>query len=250
MAVINPFDFFVEPYAETLPVRLCRRAGARAAPYLEHEHGGRRARAPSCAGVRRARARRRVDFLVELNQRVQRDDRATSSGMEPGRADARGDAGAAARGSCRDIGLAARADPAPARPRRALRVRLPDPAQRRHRSRSTGRRAPTPTSPTCTPGPRSICPGAGWIGLDATSGLLCGEGHICRSPRTPHYRVAPRRSPARSSLRRSSFDFDMAVDADREDAARHQAVHGRGTGQRSTRSASRSMPTCRRRMCA
>ena len=55
-------------------------------------------------------------------------------------------------GSCRDTRLAAGAGPAQPRPRRALRLGLPDPAQARPRRRSTARPAPTTTSPTCTPG--------------------------------------------------------------------------------------------------
>mgnify|MGYP003693989671 CR=1 FL=1 len=116
-------------------------------------------------------------MLVRLNQQLQHE--ITLSGAHGARrADARRDARAARSGSCRDtgwllvqilrhLGIAARfasgyliqlvADVKP----------LDGP--------SGHRRA---ISPTCTRGPRSILPGAGWIGLDPTSGLLAGEGHI------------------------------------------------------------------------
>ena len=54
--------------------------------------------------------------------------------------------------------LAAGPDAAPSRPRRALRLRLSDPAAARHRSARRSARGREPTSPTCTPGPRSISP--------------------------------------------------------------------------------------------
>ena len=52
-------------------------------------------------------------------------------------------------------------------------------------------------------------PGAGWIGLDPTSGLLAGEGHIPLAA-TPDP-ARRRRSPAWSSECEVEFDFEMKV---------------------------------------
>ena len=127
MAVINPFDFFLEAVRRAVPVPLRRRSWrTELAPYLEISERG-----PAAGALaRRASTARRsatVDFLVDAQPAAAAATSRYVIRMEPGVQTPRGDAGARQRLVPRQR-LAAGADPAPPRPRGALRVRLPDPA--------------------------------------------------------------------------------------------------------------------------
>ena len=83
-------------------------------------------------GAGRRQGQRTVDFLVGLNAQIQRAGRATWCAWSPGcrRPDETLSLGS---GLVPRQRLAAGADAAPAGPRRPLRLRLPDPAEGRHR---------------------------------------------------------------------------------------------------------------------
>jgi uncharacterized protein (DUF2126 family)/transglutaminase-like putative cysteine protease len=210
MATINPFDFFVEPSAETLPFEYERWLHKELQPFLERESPGERLR-EMLASID-VSPRNTVHFLVDLNQRLQREIRYVIR-MEPGIQTCEQTL-ALRSGSCRDsawllvqilrhLGLAARfvsgyliqlvADVKP----------LDGPAGTE----------------------RDFCdlhawtevylPGAGWIGLDPTSGLLAGEGHLPLACTPDPQSAAPITGGVEPC--ECEFSFDMRVTRIHED---------------------------------
>ena len=244
MSVINPFDFFVEPYADEFSVRLSEPSCARSSRPIWRGAGG----AAAC-GISRSRSRASratsstsssssisgcssdIRYLVRMEPGVQTPEETLT----------RRRARAATR-------LAAGAGPPASRPRGALRVRLSDPAHARPEVARRARRHRRTTSPICTPGPKSICPAPAGSGSIPTSGLLCGEGHMPLAA-TPHYRA--RRADQRR--RRGGRGRVLVRDEGRRASTKSRASRFRfptKPGQRSMRWASRSMPISSRRMSA
>ncbi len=204
MAVVNPFDFFVEPFAESFPFAYAAEFAEELAPFLDAEPAGARLEA-FLASIPRDR-QNTVDFLVALNQRLQREIRFLIR-METGVL-APEDTLAAGCGSCRDtawllvqilrhLGLAARFVSGYLIQLRPDVTALDGPAGAAQDFTDLHAWAEV------------YLPGAGWIGLDATSGLLCGEGHLPLAA-TPHFRAA---APISGGVEPAEvkFSFDMRV---------------------------------------
>jgi uncharacterized protein (DUF2126 family)/transglutaminase-like putative cysteine protease len=173
MAVYNPFDFFLEPAAEKYPFKYDNLLKQELAPYLAAEHLTKRLR--SCLARIDRRRRRTIDFLVDVNQMVHHDISYLIR-MEPG-VQTPDETLKLGSGSCRDsawlmvqllrhCGLAARFVS-------GYLIQL--------RPDVKSLDGPSGTDVDFTD-LHAWCevylPGAGWVGLDATSGLLAGEGHI------------------------------------------------------------------------
>jgi uncharacterized protein (DUF2126 family) len=214
MTVINPFDFFVDKSAERFPFAYTPDNARELAPYLELEP-----LTPLVAAwIGRARGRHlaapvtTIDFLVALNRDLRKDVNYLIR-LEPGIQSPEQTLERAS-GSCRDsawllvqvlrrFGLAARfasgyliqlvADQKP----------LDGPA-------GTDRDF-TDLHAWC----EAYVPGAGWIGLDPTSGLLAGEGHIPLACTALPSSAAP--VTGYTDVCESKLDFAMTVTRIHED---------------------------------
>ena len=214
MTVINPFDFFMDEFAENYPFEYPDGLKRELSPYLEADLTSpllddwlKRARKEVLA-----KPLRTIDMLVGINQRVQ-NDVGYIVRLEPG-VQTPEQTLELKRGSCRDsawllvqalrhLGLAARFASGYLIQLKADVTALDGPSGTDHDF--TDLHAWTEV----------FIPGAGWIGLDPTSGLLAGEGHIPLACTAIPSSAAP--VIGVTEVCETQFDFSMSVTRIHED---------------------------------
>ena len=214
MTVINPFDFFVDASAEHFPFTYSNENARELAPYLELVPETPRL----AAWVQKARSRflgrpiTTIDFLVAVNHMVRGDVdyliRMESGILTPEQTLEQG------KGSCRDsawllvqilryLGVAARFASGYLIQLAADQKSLDGP--------SGPEKDFTDLHAWC----EAYVPGAGWVGLDATSGLLAGEGHIPLACTALPGSAAP--VAGATEITKTKLAFEMSVTRIHED---------------------------------
>jgi len=232
LTVINPFDFFVEPYAEKFPFTYAPALAKELIPFLET--------APLGARLDRWMAEFRktiqpdenpVLLLVRLNQLLQGQIQYLVR-MAPGVQDPEVTLENTS-GSCRDtgwllvqimrhLGIAARFAS-------GYLIQLVADVKALDGPSGTDR-----DFTDLHAWAEAFIPGAGWIGFDPTSGLLAGEGHIPLACTADPGNAAP--VIGYTDVARVQFDFTMSVSRLHEDprvtkpfsAAQWQAIDALG----------------------
>ena len=173
LTVINPFEFFVEEYAENYPFVYEKTLKAELGPYLKKGRVGKKLKA-WVDSIDRSEVRVQ-DLLVTLNQRLQQEI-GYNIRMEPG-VQTFEETLTKKTGSCRDtawllvqilrqLGLASRFVS-------GYLVQLTS-----DEKSLDGPSGPEEDFTDLHAWCEVFIPGAGWVGLDPTSGLFASEGHI------------------------------------------------------------------------
>ncbi|TAH25821.1 MAG: transglutaminase family protein [Cytophagales bacterium] len=173
LVVINPFDFFIEEYAQEYPFKYDEQMKKELLPYLEVSEKGPIFK--EWMSTVNQTKQLTIDFLVGLNQLLYKSVN-YSIRLEPGIQTCEETLGKAV-GSCRDstwvlvqalrkLGLAARFVS-------GYLVQLTPDVKA-----LDGPSGPEKDFTDLHAWAEVYIPGAGWIGLDPTSGLVAGEGHI------------------------------------------------------------------------
>jgi transglutaminase-like putative cysteine protease len=206
LAAINPFDFFVEPYAERFPFRYEPALERQLQPFLAAEPAGPRLR--GWLGATGGQAAESVGLLVDLNTRLA-GDVSYLTRHEPGIQTCE-ETLAAGSGSCRDsgwllvqilrqLGIAARFVSG-----YLIQLKPDEPP-------AEGNPGPKEDDADLHAWAEAYLPGAGWIGLDPTSGLLAGEGHVPLAC-TPDPESA---APIAGSVEFAETEFGFSMDLER-----------------------------------